>query len=450
MKKVLFLAVLPLALLVLAPRLGAGEEKPAVSALSAVDEIAKEVERLRGLAFRKSFERKEISPARVREMALEMIRKELPDKKRAALTRLGARLGFWPESTDLLKCFGDFLEGGVAGLYDPDTRTFYLVRGFSGEGARPVIFHELVHALEDQYFDLQAVEREFSDDSDRMMAARAVVEGSAAYYQRRFEEAHPAARRAMERDALKMVLRQMKMLLVTPPALIAEFGIFPYSNARAFFAAVTGGDPAKVEALYRELPDSTEQILHPEKYGPRGDRPFRIDLPDPGPVLPEGWKPLREDTVGELGIGLLLNEFGGGAAPFRLLRITDMRSESLRFRGSVKRASEGWDGDRAMVFAGPGAGTGLIWASRWDTERDAREFAEAYREGLPYKWESLKLAPPTARVEVRGDRVLVVEGFPAAAVPGIAERAWKALTFTPDPRDPADRPAPERPLPKDR
>ena len=35
-------------------------------------------------------------------------------------------------------------------------KTLYLLRGFSPDGARPVIFHELIHALEDQYFDLDA------------------------------------------------------------------------------------------------------------------------------------------------------------------------------------------------------------------------------------------------------------------------------------------------------
>ena len=61
-----------------------------------------------------------------------------------------------------------FLEQGIAGYYDPKTkRHFYVIDGLSGEGQRPTILHELVHALEDQYFDLEKQVEPLEKDGDR-------------------------------------------------------------------------------------------------------------------------------------------------------------------------------------------------------------------------------------------------------------------------------------------
>ena len=81
---------------------------------------------------------------------------------------------------------------------------------------------------------------------------------------------------------------------------------------------------------------------------------------------------------------------------------------------------------------------GFVWASQWDSEQDAVEFATAYREAIPYKWSELKLTPATARLEVRGARVLIVEGFPENALRPIGAAAWAGTTFEPDPRDKLD------------
>ncbi|MBD3163400.1 MAG: hypothetical protein GF328_14960 [Candidatus Latescibacteria bacterium] len=406
-----------------------------------VDEIKREVEEQRGLEFKEDFDRRVFSPEDIRKMALEKMERDLPEETLRQISSLYARVGFFPLDLDLLSAFADLLESGAAGFYDPDEKVLYVLRGFSPRGARPIIFHELIHALEDQYFDLGALLRETLEVTDRGLAIRAVVEGSATYYMQRYMQERPELMLALMKDVAKTMAEQREAMNRIPVAISVEMGIFPYAEGLKFVTGTTRGEAEGIAGLYGDLPVSTEQVLHPEKYRKDGDFPYEIELGDLSEALPPGWSPSRRDRLGELLIGVLLNEFEGGANDRKLARITAPMMSGMKFRGTTKAASEGWDGDLLAGFEGPGGATAFLWASRWDSEEDAREFATAYKQGLSYKWETLDLSPETAQVEVRGDRVLIVEGFPAEAMYRIVAAAWDGLTFRPDPRDRDDQEA---------
>jgi hypothetical protein len=94
-------------------------------------------------------------------------------------------------------------------------------------------------------------------------------------------------------------------------------------------------------------PDSTEQVLHPDKYL-RVEEPLRVSL---DVALGSGWRRTASGTWGEFQTRELVGE----------------------------RAAAGWGGDRYELWHGPG-GDVLAMRWRWDTPRDAREFASAARE----------------------------------------------------------------------
>jgi hypothetical protein len=403
--------------------------------LAAVDDLAKAVEKARGLEFKHPFERKVVTPAEVKKITLDMIEEEFPPEEMDKINALFARMGYMHAEKDLMECFGLFMEAGAAGMYDPEKKVLYLVDGASIDGAKPVIFHELVHALEDQHFDLGDVEERFEGNGDGALAYRALFEGSAAWLQQRFEAEHPDLAKAMQADTMKKAALQVKMLNEVPVSLTASMGIFPYTNAPAFVRAVAK-EPMKCAELYENLPVSTEQVLHREKY--LVDYPYEIALADVTDVLPEGWKAEMPDVVGELMTGLLLNELLGGQPMFKFMRIMNMADQSLGFKEPVKSAAEGWDGDRTMGYFGPDGQVAFVWASRWDTEKDAEEFAKAYEAGLPYKWRELGLAVKTAKVERRGDRVMIADGFPEEVMEDVMAKAWAKTTFKPDARDKKD------------
>ena len=117
----------------------------------------------------------------------------------------------------------------------------------------------------------------------------------------------------------------------------------------------------------------------------------------------EGWKEVGRNVLGEMQLGILLKKHGG------------------------KAAAAGWDGDRYAVFEGPTGKLGLVWASTWDSEDDAREFVRGYVSCQSDKVENLGGLPRRLPdsiwrndgdslyvVERHGCDVIVVEGFSSA------------------------------------
>lgn len=428
----------------------AGEDEPPVpvpetraltpdeaAALALVDEIAKEVEEIRGLRFKEPFERKIISPVEIRALVIDMAKEEMPAELLENITRLWARLGFFGPELDIMECMLQFLEAGALGLYDDQTKTLYLLEGFSPDGARPVIFHELIHALEDQHIGLGILKERAMEDSDRGSAAQAVVEGSASYFTELYLNRHPEFKAAMEADAMKKMGDQVRMLMEVPSVLILSSAMFPYGNAPWWVRQVTGGDLEKVAALYDDVPVSTEQIFHPKKYGV--DFPYRIVPGDIGDLLPDGWARAHQDSLGELYVGLLMNELEGGPPPMKILRGADMRGTSVFFRGQTGKVARGWDGDQVVSYHGPQGETALLWTSRWDSGEDALEFEQAYVKAYrDVKKKALPEGREAFYIVRRADRVVIAEGFPREVNAKMATAGMDRATFTPDERDEAD------------
>ncbi len=114
---------------------------------------------------------------------------DLPALELAGAERSYKLFGLIPDTLDLRKFMLGLLTEQVAGYYDPETKVLYVV-GTVGNGPGAVtpemvsitITHELVHALQDQYFPLDSLEKEHGDN-DRTSAVQAVIEGEAVYEQ---------------------------------------------------------------------------------------------------------------------------------------------------------------------------------------------------------------------------------------------------------------------------
>ena len=148
-------------------------------------------------------------------------------------------------------------------------------------------------------------------------------------------------------------------LLERMPPILKETLLFPYTSGSAFVqAAQARGGWAAVDALYDAMPESTEQILHPETYAADG-APIVIDLPDDlADRLGAGWTVPLEDTFGELQFGIWLR--GAGVTP-----------------ADATAAAAGWGGDRLAVVEGPNGAWGVVIETIWDTTADAGEFRAA-------------------------------------------------------------------------
>ncbi len=145
--------------------------------------------------------------------------------------------------------------------------------------------------------------------------------------------------------------------------------------------------------------------------------------PTPHPLSPVsgGWRRLAYDVEGEWGFYLILDQF-------------------LKSPAESRRAAAGWGGDRFAVYEGSHGETCFISLSVWDTENDAREFFDAYVKRIEMRYPSAeRLDSPTPEsqtpnskletrnsqswrtsegnlvIELRGNRLLVLEGIPDRA-----------------------------------
>ena len=292
----------------------------------------------------------------------------------------------------------------VAGYYDPKAQQFYLADWIELEGQKPVMAHELTHALQDQHFNLKRFEKWPKGDSDAELAAHALIEGDATLAMTHYMAKNPLIALAFMRtlgssDAASEQFRQA-------PRALRESLLFPYEEGSQWATQLyRRGGWEMVSQAFSKLPQSSEQILHAEKYFAY-EAPQKLTLPEFKTVLGPGWRRLDSDVNGEWGCYLILDEF-------------------LNNTSESKRASAGWGGDRfALYETGKPGEIFVAQLTAWDTPADAIEFYNAYAKrtlkrypeaketalGEQFAWETA-----TGRVvmEIRGSRVAILEGVPA-------------------------------------
>ena len=367
----------------LACRAPAGEKLTQPEAEAAVTAALPELEAIRGLTFKKKVPVKVVDDAEARAYALARFKRMTPDAKIAADTKAYQLLGLVPPGTDILATMLDVLEEQAGGFYDPQTKSFYLLDDMPRMMTGPLTTHEMTHALEDQYYDIDGRIEKVLDDDDAAFAVAAVAEGSASLTmavsmaraiasgkldaQALSAMADSEAGRAEKLDAMPGVLRRQ---LLGPYVLGALF------LSHGDLATTAGGYPqADAKAVWDKLPRSSEQILHPQKYWDpaKRDEPLAVTVPDCASVLGEGWARAGRGVLGELTIGGLV----GASAP-------SSRDEKAMTSAALWTvgAAAGWGGDRFELWK-KGDEAIVLLLTRWDTPGDATEFETALRASSP-------------------------------------------------------------------
>lgn len=173
-----------------------------------------------------------------------------------------------------------------------------------------------------------------------------------------------------------------------------------------FLTQVRAEDGARgVARLYVEPPESTEQVLHPEKRLPPADRPDRIVLPDLADAIPDGWEPAGEETIGEEGLVRVIQAIYG-----------NNRHQSAATAMSL---ATGWDGDRLRLYrTKSGDRTAFVWVFAFDSRREARD-VEGWTRAFPA--DRTGYGPLVSG----SDRAALAGGFGAAANQAVAGAALR-------------------------
>jgi hypothetical protein len=262
---------------------------------------------------------------------------------------------------DLREAYGTYLTGQVVGFYNPtDGELVYLGEGELGMVERMILAHELTHALDDQRFDLKRLDelaaRCMEED---YMAALGLVEGSAQYYASEVLLAFPDLDLGDLAGALGDLLAGEQGLQDVPPFVQALQG-WPYAAGQAFVAEIaSGGGNGAVDSALRDLPVSTEQIIHPDRYP--ADVPSEVDIADISSDLGPEWGDLDAMHVGEAWLSAMLS-----------LHLPDFEAE---------QAAAGWDGGVYRAWS-DGRDVVVVIRTAWDSRGEAEGFASALSDWI--------------------------------------------------------------------
>jgi hypothetical protein len=388
------------------------------------DDITQQVVKLRGLPLKRPMARGVLTRAEIRKRLDERLAKEFPKAEIATEGMVLKRLGLIPPDSDYLKLVLDLLSDQVVGFYDPAKRHLYIADWIPLDMQRPALAHEITHGLQDQHFDLRRFTSGLKGNADRQLARAALVEGDGTGVMLEFAlgvdlGSLPAGIMSMLKPMLQMF---SSPTFQKTPRFLREALVFPYTAGLEFVVTLRRRLAwSKINAFYQSPPESTEQVLHPEKLLAR-ERPLVI-TPRPLHAL-KGSREVWQDTLGEAQLRLYLEQ-----------HVSKERAAT---------AAAGWGGDRGVAYQRAGQpAVAVIHCSVWDGEQDAIEFEEAQVAALAKLAGKPALAGGPAvysvpggaadgglvyAVERQGTKVVSAYGVPAAAWPAIAaevQKGWK-------------------------
>jgi hypothetical protein len=262
------------------------------------------------------------------------------------------------------------------GLYrDAENGIILLDRGESRNDldSDALLFHELVHAVQDAEYDLNALDDELATTTDASLSWRSLVEGQATWYQYRVAAAMLGYDTVdFEFDRLFEDLRDDLVLTAQEDEspYIASFGTFPYAYGTNLMYEAWLADRAGFEtALFGDPPLTTLEIMR-RSLGV--DEPAVRPLSFSDPVPTEDFTLLEHDSFGAWMLNLCFHTKG----------LSEVR----------------WLGDHIWIYTAADGSAAWLWEI--ELERSASTLPDA-----------LEITMPTGvSVEGLGERLFVVSG----------------------------------------
>lgn len=430
--------------------------KEAKELFKSVDEILKFASDDTGLPIKHEVKRKLIKRDEVQSYVQKNMREDKDAKRLERSEVVLKKFGLLPRNFDLRNFLVTMLREQVAGYYDPKTNTVNLLNWVDVEQQKPVLAHELTHALQDQSFGierwLKAPEEADQKDpspsdisSDEETAARqAVTEGQAMVVLLDYTLA-PTGNTLADSPQIVEALKQT-MLVGTPdspafreaPIFLKETLTFPYRYGLDFTTALlqAGGKEMAYAGAFKNPPKNTREIMEPRTYlsheqlEPMKMIDFDKDF--------SGYERFDIGAMGEFDVDVLVEQYVG--------------------RDEAAALYPHWRG--GYYFAGrpkadKSAPLGVVYVSRWSSPSKAAEFAAVYAKSLAQRYQQAKALGPDGKVmddappvdswktlrgrhawlteegavviEVRGDAVLISESMDDATTKRVEGDYWPEI-----------------------
>jgi len=369
--------------------------KEAEALFRSVDEIIKFSSTDTGLPIRHQVKRRLISRDELTSY-LQKHMEEDKDSQRLKRSELVLKkFGLLPRNFDLHAFLIALLREQVAGYYDVKTKTVNLLDWVDAEQQKPVLAHELTHALQDQSFHLEkwmksgAVDLGTSkknptpEDIERDEAQtvrQAVVEGQAMavlidYMLAPTGQSLTTSPQIVEALKAGMLVGTADSIqFQNAPIFLKELLTFPYRYGLDFVSDVLrkDGKQKAFAGILANPPRTTREIMEPKTYL-AGEHLAPLALPNFSELL-KNYEKFDVGSMGEFDVALLIDEYAGGDAA---------KSLYPEWRGGYYYAGRP-KGDANAPLA-------IAYVSQWASPGVAQKFADIYRESLKKRYRSIRL-----------------------------------------------------------
>jgi len=392
-----------------------------------VDQILQFVSKDTGLPIKHPVKRKLASRQEVVKYLEDNMKGDEDTKRMESSAVTLEKLGLLPQKFALRDFLLKLLKEQVAGYYDTKTKTVYLLDWVEPEAQKPVLAHELTHALQDQNFNLKkwsqvSGAKHLSDqqtiDRDEERAARqAVLEGQAMvtlfdYYmapQGRSVEDSPMIVKAIQAG---MLTGGSSPMFAKAPMFLKESLVFPYMDGLDFEGTVLRklGKQGAFAGVFKNPPEDTRQIMQPETYLAHEVVP-QMKFVNLDKIVGKPYKRYDFGGLGEFDIYLLVKQW------------VDTRT--------AKEVSQGWRGGYYLTYRKkddkPDVAE-MALVTKWPDRAAAEQFARIYAISLKKRYKQVRRLDDgsgfksskwmteegEADIDVVGKLVVATEGFDEA------------------------------------
>jgi len=365
------------------------------------------------------------------------------------------KFGLLPRNFDLGHFLVVMLREQVAGYYDVKTKTVNLLNWVDAEQQKPVLAHELTHALQDQSFDIDKWMKAAEPKTDKKEepspadietdeesgARQAVVEGQAMVVLLDYS-LQPTGKTVLDSPQIVDALKQGMLVgsSDTPafreaPIFLKEELTFPYRYGLDFTAALlqAGGKKLAYAGAFNYPPKTTREIMEPETYL-NHEKLEPVKLIDMNKDL-KSYDAFDIGAMGEFDVDVLVEQYAGAKEAAAIY--PEWRG-GYYFAGKPKS-------DKSAPIA-------LLYISRWSSPARASEFAAVYAKSLAQRYQKRQAlgddrkvaadAPPVeswrslrgrhawlteegvVMIEVHGDAVLISESLDEETIKLVEADFW--------------------------
>ena len=408
---------------------------------SLVDDLLKFASQETGLPVKSEVKRRLTTRDAVQSYLTEKLNDDKDAKRMQRSEIVLQKFGLLDRDFDLKPFLLILMNEQIEAYYDPKTKTVNLLDWIGVDDQKPVLAHELTHALQDQHVDLEKWSDQTPDDvslnsaddtvhlakDEEDDAREAVSEGQATAVMMDNYLKPKGMSLIKDPEVAELIKQHMSSsadspVLARAPLLLSESLLFPYREGLSFEQDVwmDKGQTAAFAGALDHPPTSTWEIINPREYE-KGHIPPVPLLPNIHPLVDTLYRPYDIGQVGQLDVHILTGLFGGDDAARNLTPAWD---GGIYWAGQLRNAVTPAQQDSTASIA-------LFYLSAWRSAPAAQSFARLYASELGRKYSGLKHDKTSANsapaggdeqvyttdegpvvITTRGKLVFVSESFP--------------------------------------